>query len=262
MPVDIGSLSSEDRQDLERRLGLYGLDSSALQEPLAITSSSRVPLAYGPSRETARQPHVIQTTDIEAVKRMVGIDNRIAKTAASRVALPGRIDLGRTARTATLGRTFSDSSGRQQEPQRGYYSAAPGLPMHDPASPAAKISQADLASMDSESLTNVRIAAKAFVRGNSEVVASYRPVIEAAIGVVIIPIWAVLKVTVASGSVLEFGPGVNVLVAYEIEIEPGGIVRSHGHLTINCTKLTKTSSMIAKLKTPFVGAFKPMFSAE
>ena len=254
MPVDIGSLSQPDRQDFERRLSLYGLNSSALQEPLVVASSVRVSLAYGPNRESVRQPQVIKTQDIDAVKRMIGIDDRIAKSISPKVSLPGRIEIGRS--------SISAGGRAERDVGAGSYLASPGLAVGDPAAAATKLNQFDLASMDSETLKNVRVATKAFVRGNSELVASYKPIISQVIGSITIPIWPILKVTVASGAVLEFGPGVNVLVAYEVEIEPGGVVRSFGHLTINCTQLTRPRFRVTTTTTTTRGPFRAIFSDE
>jgi hypothetical protein len=118
----------------------------------------------------------------------------------------------------------------------------------------------NLNALDAEGIENVRLAAAAFVRGNSALVSSYKPLIEATIGAITIPVFALLTVTVASGSVLEFGPGVNVLVAYELEIEAGGIVRSRGHLTVNCTRVRKPSLGVFRPGVGSLTGFRPIFS--
>jgi hypothetical protein len=70
------------------------------------------------------------------------------------------------------------------------------------------------------------------------------------------------SITVAAGSVLQFGPGVNALVAYEIEIEDGGVIRSQGHLTISCTKMTKPRKRpgLTTAGNLTIGTFRPIFS--
>jgi hypothetical protein len=256
MPVDLSQLSAEDRQDFERRLGVYGMNASAVQEPLAVTSSA-VTLAYGPNRPSARAPFVLQTRDFAAVKRMVGIDDRVLRNVAPRVTLPGAIELGGRRPTGIAG-----AIGAIRDPESRGYTAAPGLAMDDPGQ-AAALSDADLNALDDESINNIRIAARAYVRGNSQLVASYRPLVERVVGQVTIPIWAILNVTVASGSVLEFGPGVNVLVAHKVTIESGGRIRSRGHLTVNCTSITKPGRIIARPLNPnLIGGavFRPIFS--
>lgn len=117
----------------------------------------------------------------------------------------------------------------------------------------------DLRRLDDEALSNVRVAARAFVRGNSELVTSYRAIVERTLGTIQLPIWALLSVKVASGSVLEFGPGVNVLLAFEVEIESGGLIRSRGHLTVNCTNLRKPGRSILASRV-IAGSFRPIFT--
>jgi hypothetical protein len=252
MPVDLSQLSPEERQDFERRLAVYGVTAAGVQEPLSVGAAG-VTLAYGPNRASARSPYVVQTNDFASVKRMVGIDDRVLRNVSSGVRLPGRIEVGRRTPVGTIGAVRDAES-------RGY-AAAPGFAMDDAEPGRATISDAALNALDDEAIANVRIAARAFVRGNSQLVASYRPLVERVVGMVTIPVWAILTVTVASGSVLEFGPGVNVLVAHEVIIEAGGRIRSRGHLTVNCTKMRKPGKVVVRpTATTLVGAFRPIFS--
>lgn len=251
MPVDLGSIPQEDRQDFERRLQTYGLTASALQEELVVGPSSTISLAYGPGRQTVRQPYVLQTTDLAAVKRMVGIDDRVFQRNPSKAPLPGRIDLGQPLGVGRLG---------VAEAEGNFYTAAPGLAMDDPRAAAETVGGMDLSRLDDESVNNIRVAARAYVRGNSQLVASYRPIVERAIGQITLPIWPLLKVTVAAGSVLQFGPGVNVLVAWEVEIQEGGRIRSQGHLTVNCTRMRKPGrAVVVRPDIGFTGGFRPIF---
>jgi hypothetical protein len=258
MPVDLSGLPAQDRQDFEKRLAVYGLDASHVQDPLLVNPGARAYLAYGPGRESVREPHVLRTTDIAAVKRMVGIDDRVFRTAASRVPLPGMVEVGRLTRGAERERP-----GIQRDAGSSRFTAAPGQPLHDDVMPA--LDDADLNLLDTEQVANVRVAARAFVRGQSELVASYRPLIERVVGPVIVPIFCLFNVKVPSGSVLEFGPGVNVLVAHEVEIENGGVIRSRGHLTVNCTSLKSPGQFrpgLVRALGPvrLAGTFRPIFS--
>lgn len=250
MPVDLGQIPQQDRQDFESRLGVYGLNASAVQEPL-IVSGTKVMLNYGPNRETARQPFVVQTSDFAAVKRMVGIQDKVFKTIAPRVTLPTRIELNPRITKEAVGNV-------RDAPRSSSYTAAPGHGLDDPASAAGALGDVDLSSLDDEAVDNIRVAARAYVRGNSAMVASYKPIVEATIGRVTIPVWPLLTIRVASGSVLELGPGVHALVAYQVIVEQGGMIRSRGHLTINCTKLSKPGKIVIN-KNP-IGIFKPIFS--
>src|SRR5262245_42701957 len=113
MAVDLSSLSQQDRQDFESRLKVFGMDSSAVQEPLTVTGAS-VKLGYGPKTVSARQPFLVQTSDFAAVKRMVGIDDRVFKNVAPNVKLPNRIDLS------------TQAAGVLNDAQRRAFVAAPG----------------------------------------------------------------------------------------------------------------------------------------
>jgi len=252
MPFDISSIPAEDRQDFERRLQTYGIDSSNVQEPLTVSPSGRVNLAYGPNRESARSPIVVRTRDFAAVKRMVGIEDGVFRNVASRVTLPGPVSVGRRVTPSGF------SVMRDADPKS--FEAAPGLELDDPQAAANRLSDEDLRSLDYDAVNNIRLAAKAFVRGDSRLVSSFRPVIERVIGEVIIPVWPLVSVTVPSGSVLEFGSGVNVLLAYEVIIEEGGIIRSQGHLTVNCTKVRRPGQSVRPVLTNRTGTFRPVFS--
>ena len=253
MAADLSQLPAQDRQDFEKRLKLYGLDASGVQDPLIVAGT--VSLAYGPGRESARQPHVVRTTDFAAVKRMIGIDDRVFANVGSRVPLPGRIEVGRTSAGRLPARPRDAGQG-------GAFSASPGMAARDYSDD--DVASMDLRTLDDEAITNVRLAARAFVRGNSSLVTSYLPVIQRAVGTITIPVFVPLRVRVPAGTVLEFGTGINVLVAYEVEIENGGTIRSRGHLTISCTKLRRPGGgVIGPLAGGVLtGTFKPIFSEQ
>jgi hypothetical protein len=220
MSVDLKALSEEDRQDFERRLANYGLDTSVVQEGITVQPSSRLILAHGPGRDTFIKPVVLEVNEFDKLTRMIGVDDRIFQRMPQKGPLPRRIDL-------PLG------EGAQRRV------AGPGLAVAAMPQPEAIPPSIDFEKLTSADLDNIRIAARAYLRGNSALVASFKSILETIIGIVIVPVWPVLFVKVSSGSTLEFGPGVNVLVAYDIEIEDGGKIVSHGHLTVSCTKLRK-----------------------
>lgn len=220
MSVDLKVLSAEDRQDFERRLTTYGLDTSVVHEGITVQPGSRLTLAYGPGRDSFLKPIVLEVNEFDKLKRMIGIDDRIFQRISQKIPLPRRIEL-------------TPNEGAQRR------IAGPGVAVAAMPQPEAIPASIDLEKLSSADLDNIRIAARAYLRGNSALVASFKSILEATIGVVIMPVWPLLFVKVSSGSTLEFGPGVNVLVAYDIEIEDGGKIVSYGHLTVNCTKLRK-----------------------
>jgi hypothetical protein len=251
MPIDLTKIPPEDRQDFERRLQTYGVDTSIVQQQLSVATSAQVNLAYGPNRESALAPFVIQTNDISRVKQMVGVDNNVFRNVSPRITLPGSVVIGNKINTI-------------RSSSRPAFQAASGKVMDDAQQAAFDtISDAEIAALDGESVNNIRLAARAFVRGNSELVSSFKPVLEKVLGMITIPVWSFVTVRVARGSVLEFGPGVNALVAYEVIIEDGGTIRSRGHLTVNCTKLRKPGGGINPAIGPLtttLGTFRPIFS--
>jgi len=252
MPVDVSSIPAEDREDFQRRLQAFGMDLASVQEPLSVTPAAKVALQHGPRRESARAPFLVQTTDLAQVKRMIGVDDRVYRSIASKVALPGPVTLGSK---AVAGRA---TALRDSEPQG--FRAAPGLAGHARTSDA--VSDEHLRELDRDAVDNVRLAARAYVRGDSSLVASYSPLFAKTLGTITVPVWALLTVTVAAGSVLEFGPGVNALVAYQVIVEEGGRIVSRGHLTVSCTRFRKPGRFVRpSVATGLTSSvFRPIFS--
>ncbi|GEM_PF-1372124 len=252
MPIDISGLPAQDRDDFQKRLQVYGMNVASVQEPLAVMPAANVTLAYGPNQQSARAPFVVQTTDMSHVKRMIGIEDRVAQNFSATRALPGAISLGMRVAGRTMG--LGDAGAPS-------FHASPGMAM-DSVAQTSTVAPEHLNQLDDDDLNNVRLAARAFVRGDSKLVASYSPLFTSVIGQITIPIWAMLTVTVHSGATLSFGPGVNTLVAYQVIIENGGRILSHGHLTVNCTKLVRPSG--GAIRPTLVGglttAFRPIFN--
>ena len=265
MPIDISSIPSSDREDFQKRLQVYGIDINAVQEPLSVADSSVVHLAFGPNRSSARQPHVLETTDLAQVKRWVGLEDRIGQRLTPSLRLPGRIDLGSRI-PGVVGRPVGDAAKRR-------FQASPGMMMDEGQGAAGSLSDDELRMLDSEDIDNVRLAARAFVRGDSRLVSSFQPLFSRVIGKITVPVWPLLSIYVARGAVLEFGTGVHALVAYEVTIEDGGKIVSRGHLSVSCTKMQQggrrrfvgpdlrtgpTISAVAGRSV--VGGFRPIFS--
>jgi len=233
LAADLSTLSAEDRADFESRLRVYGLDGSAVQEPLSVQSRSTLTLTAGQGQASARPPIVRQVFDFDVLSTMIGVDDRLFETVPQRSAMPDRMALDLRGVTVV---------------------AAPGLRPHTDDMATRIGRDFDLEGLDSGELDNVRLAARAYLRGNSKALSSFKPIIERAIGRVDLPVWPVLNVTVADGSTLEFGPGVNVLAAHEVTIEGSGRIVSRGHLTVNATILRRT-------RQPFFtgGIHEPVF---
>jgi hypothetical protein len=218
--VDLSSLSEADRTDFESRLGIYGLNTSVVEQEVTVQPNQRLQLAYG--RETFIRPIVLEVSDFDDLNRMIGIDDRVFETVPSRTPLPEALELG----------------GEDGIPRVTAFPgrARPVVPRMEEA-----LDRLDVGSLEPRQLDNIRVAARAYLRGNSAVVAGYKQVLERTIGIVEIPVWPLLMVRVAAGSTLTFGPGVNVLVAYRVEIEEGGRIVSQGHLKVDATLLQRTT---------------------
>ncbi len=102
-----------------------------------------------------------------------------------------------------------------------------------------------------------RQAAISYIWGNSADSATYKPVIQQIFPVIQIPIWLFLTITVSAGSVLQLGPGYNVLCAWKIIIQEGGTIAAEGGLKVECTILQKTQPLIIPMKPLAGGVLVP-----
>lgn len=216
--MDLSSLSSDDAADFEKRLSVYGLGTDAIIRPeLTVQRNSVVHLSM--SSETFIRPHVLRPTDFDTLKAWIGVPDQLAR------ALP--FDPARLPRP--LRRTASKVEGIQ----------AADRPGRSASRRKAQVADVDRSELGGMELNNVRMAARAYLRGDSRLVGHYKTIVDQFYVDIRVPIWAFLRIFVASGSVLEFGPGPNVLVAHEVVVEEGGEIRSAGHLNVSCTILKK-----------------------
>jgi hypothetical protein len=103
-----------------------------------------------------------------------------------------------------------------------------------------------------DQLETLRFAAQAYVRGDLSVAADLKPAIEGFFEHFQVAAWPFILVTVKSNAVLEFGPGAHNLTAHKILVEPGGTIRSRGHLTVNCTVLERDKKKVLPKLPPHV----------
>jgi hypothetical protein len=234
------SIPDEHREAFTKRLARYGLTADSLHgSELRVTRDSMLTLSM--SGNTHAQPRVLRTTDLDVVKRWVGVDDRVAQRYARQVCIPplrehepsGHAQVGGDAEKARAQRLRATRAGAGEQAAKDRESAV----------------QAEVAGgISRHQLEAVQLAARTYVRGYSKAVpAGYKEVVEAVFAEFLIPIWAYTRVVVESGSVLQFGPGSNVLSAWEVEIQGTGTIRSKGHLTVDCRNLRHSQLVIANL---------------
>lgn len=214
-------LKDEDRIDFEKRLTIYGLTSSSLLTDQFSTVPSTITPLYHGRIDSAFRPIVLKSSDFSDVAKWIGVPDSIFQNRADPVSSPAPLEfLGRDLRKPNV-----------------------DLP---PADAVRKLTRADLSS---EQLMNIRTAARAYLRGDSKKVQDFKPWIEKVYPSIDVAIWPFLDIVVKSGSVLELGPGPNVLVAYSLTIEEGGLVRSYGHLKVDATVIRKQGKLIGAIST-------------
>ncbi|MCS7314768.1 MAG: hypothetical protein RMI94_01635 [Bryobacterales bacterium] len=190
-----------------KTLELFGVKAAELERDLEVAPRTVIVLSGHPRHATCHRPRMIQTSDLAELKRWIGVPDEAVK---------GRCLLDRGDRAALA------------ELRRGVKQAA----VAEEATGAAAAA--------SSRLDALRAHARAFLYGDSTLVATAKPLIEAHHSIFAVALWLFRKIRVRTGSVLLLGPGANVLIAGELEIEEGGQVLSLGPLTIRVATLRKT----------------------
>lgn len=188
-----------------KALELYGLAPADLKEELVVPPRAVVTLSAG-RRASHCRPKMLQTGDLAELKRWIGVPDRAVK---------GRCLLERSERTA-----LAELRRPATQVAAGTFEAK-----------AATASQ----------LEAIRAHARAYLYGDSTLVAEAKPLVERQFEAFLVALWLFTKIKVSAGSVLSFGPGANVLLAGELEIEEGGQVVSYGPLTVRVSTLRKTA---------------------
>jgi hypothetical protein len=206
MPIELKNMKEEDRPDFEKRLANYGLEASSLiQHELITVPSTITSLSIGKEVQSRFNPITLKTSNFDQVNQWIGTPDTLAEKAEFIADAPKPLRfLGVNLRKTAV-----------------------ELPEQD------ALAKLKVEELSSEHLTTIRTAAKAYLYGDSRKYKAFKPWIEKLFPAIEIHIWPFLNVTVKAGSVLEFGPGPHVLVAYTLTIEEGGIIRSHGHLKVD-----------------------------
>jgi hypothetical protein len=241
MPDLLSDLNEEDRADFKSRLGAFGVDESVLIAPELTTNASTI-TTLTTRRDTASQyrPVVLRTSDLDRVNHWIGVPDDAFEQTEPIVELPA------SRRDGLLSRFAQPRTGAAERGPSRRLVAGSGISRvaveRAGVAAAAEVPRAELlSSMSSEDLSEVRTAARAYLRGDSRKMAGYKSIIESVFPVFEIPLWPFFNITVKSGSVLEFGPGPHALVAYSLTVEEGGVIRSYGDLTVSATILRRST---------------------
>lgn len=181
------------------------------REDLIVPCSSVTVLSASPRHASYRRPKVLQTNDLDRLKQWIGVPDGAVK---------GRCLLDREHKT--------DFESLQKEVKGA----------------AVERGLAASATAGSARLDAVRAYGRAYLYGDSSGLAKAKPQLEAYYGSFSAFVFLFPKVKVSAGSVLAFGPGANVLLASEVEIEEGGQVVSLGPLTVRAGTVRKTTPHI------------------
>lgn len=246
MSCERDNLPDEHREAFSKRLAVYGLTADSLHGgELRVTRDSMLTLSM--SGNTHVQPRILRTTDLDVVKRWVGVDDRVAQRYARPVCLPPLNERESTGRGYAGGDRAKERLARQKAVLEADTKA-------QTSEQEAKLASRATRGVSRQHLEAVQQAARAYVRGYSKLVQpEYKQAVELVFGEFLIPVWAFNRIVVENGSVLQLGPGSNVLTAWEVEIQGSGTIRSKGHLKVDCTNL-RHSNVISSLAATTVSA--------
>jgi hypothetical protein len=214
LPTTLDSLSAADSAEFEKRLSVYGLDASAVLQPDLVVPANTTMTLSASDPKSFMQPRLLNTTNLSELKTWIGIPDTLfqaGKLSRATIKLPTAV------------------APEIEAPVAERLAVAPvaGVDVARAALPAAE-------------LANTRVAANAYLFGDSALVAGYKTAVEKLFPNFQIIFWPFLTITVNPGSILTIGPGQNVLFAWKIVIHEGGVVYApHGNLKVDSVILQK-----------------------
>lgn len=196
----MGKKDDDDLRALEQRVKHYGLslDPKKLEEKV-ISKDEKLVLSAAPGQGCKDGPtHVLETQDIDQLKRWIGVPDAIAEQRCCHRNPPApRGWLVQTKNEHTLAR-----AARRVEPDA----------MH-------------------------RLA-REYVFGDARRLLAYKPILEQFYGRFRIPLWLFRRIVVGPGAVLEFNTSNPVVLqAGTIEIAATGRIVSRSSLNVDCISL-------------------------
>jgi hypothetical protein len=220
MATTLESLSAADRADFEKRLSTYGQDETAVLMPDLVVPAKTTMLLSGSDAKSFARPRVLSTKDLDELKSWIGVSDTMYQS--------GKLDRSLIRLPNTAAPKLMEAAVRA--PSATVPNGGATVP-NGAAAPAA---------LSEENLDNVRTAAAAYLFGDSQLTASYKATVEKFFPDFQINFWPFLTITVNAGSILTIGPGQNVLCAWKIIINNGGMVYApYGNLKLESTILQK-----------------------
>jgi hypothetical protein len=204
-----------DRADFVRRLQNYGLDESAVIARSFATNPSTVTRLSATRSDSALRPVTLRTNDFDVVRQWIGLPDRLFDEIEPLAEAPKLSKL------------------RQLQPDAPAYKTMATRSVHADAPDAAAMRTQDDPVL-------ARDLARAYIYGDSRKLKKHAAWLSKKFPAIDVAVWPMFDIVVKSGSVLEFGPGPNVVVAGSVTIEAGGKIRSLGSLKIDATLLQRT----------------------
>jgi hypothetical protein len=230
--------SDVDRADFVKRLQNYGLDEAALIAPSLVTTSSSVMSLRGGAGSSPFQPIKLRTNDFNDLNRWIGTPDRVFDE------LDPFVDGPKAARIRQLQAEVAVDRPELRQ-LRTDASAERREQLTRAVRPEPATTQAGLEGRRrlADDPQVAREVARAFLFGDARNLQSLAGWLGTQFPSIDVAVWPFMNVTIKSGSVLEFGPGPNVLIAWNLTIETGGKLRSHGHLKVDATRMQKSSPL-------------------
>lgn len=198
-------------EDFAARLSQYGLTVSDLIQTELTTIRSSVMCLYMDRPDSALRPIILKTDDFDDLSRWIGVHDDVFE----------KVDPFVDVQRSKVRMAQATSRPNDTLPSVAVRDIGQSANVRDPAL-ALEV-------------------ARAYLFGDSRPLRQLKPWLSTMFPSISVAVWAFRDIRVKSGSVLEFGPGPNVLVARSVTIEPGGRIRSHGHLKVDVTTMEKVS---------------------
>ncbi len=237
MGISTSTLSKKELESFKKRSSNYYLEDHTPQvENLIVTPKSALTLSASAKEQSYTSPIWLETEDLDVLKRWIGVSDETVK-GRNLVSSEAQKTMRNYQKTLNISDLQLKSARKAKIVSKREESIAlPNTAMIDMAAAAKE----KTGIRDSGTSSAIRDYAKAYLFGDSRLIREIKPLLEGHFVRFRIPVWYFLTITVRSGATLYFGPGSNIVLAHELNIESGGRVRSFGNLTVSVTNLRQS----------------------